>query len=250
MKTLSIIMLVLLCSSSWARKYAPPSSLDYSVDVKPATAEVPEESTAVILEKEMELKAPTQAIAPVEEAALPATRSSDSKVEAAERNLREDQIPVFKEKEKPVEASTQGFLYKTIIAAAIVMLLIFGLAFSSRKFFQKHGVPNKHTNIRVITQHSLGAKKNLAIVSVAGEYILLGVTEHSINLIKTLSLMDDEVPEQTPSKFNSALKDAESRPDFIELTGVKPNNEENEGFSIRNLKEVVSEKLRGMKEFS
>jgi flagellar protein FliO/FliZ len=264
MKFLAIFITALLASTGMAgtaKKFSPPSALDYSVEVNSGAADPDglapvEETSTVILEKEME----ANAVPPmgVDGQRVPQTVSvpvsgsvSESKVEIADKNLREDQIPVLREKEKVAEATSQNFFHKVVAAGTMVLLMIGGLAFTTRKYFQKAGVPNKHTNIRVVTQHSLGAKKNLAIVSVAGEYILLGVTDHNINLIKTLSLMDDEIPEQTPSKFNAALKSAEARPDFVELTGVKPNAQEaEEGFSIRNLKEVVSQKLRGMKEFS
>lgn len=262
MKWIAVLITALLASPVWAgttKKYSPPSSLDYSVEVQPTVAaETPaaEETSTVILEKEMELNpVPPMPVGghpvPAAEAASVSGPVQESKIETADKNLREDQIPVLKEKDKPAEAASNGFFHKVVAAGTMVLLMIGGLAFTTRKYFQKTGVPNKHTNIRVITQHPLGPKKNLSIISVAGEYILLGVTDQNINLIKTLSLMDDEIPEQVPNKFNAALKTAEARPDFVELTGVKPNAQEaEEGFSIRNLKEVVSEKLRGMKEFS
>jgi flagellar biogenesis protein FliO len=31
------------------------------------------------------------------------------------------------------------------------------------------------------------------VVEVAGEYLLLGVTDHSVNLVKTLSLLDEDL---------------------------------------------------------
>jgi len=83
-------------------------------------------------------------------------------------------------------------------------------------------------DVKLLTQFHLGPKKSLAIIRVAGESLLIGVTDHSINLIKGLSLIDDEIPVQVPSKFADAL-------------------EESDDFSIKGIQDVVSEKLRNMR---
>jgi flagellar protein FliO/FliZ len=45
------------------------------------------------------------------------------------------------------------------------------------------------------------------IVQVAGETLLLGVTDHNITMLKTLALIDDEVPAELPQKFNHTMED-------------------------------------------
>ena len=59
--------------------------------------------------------------------------------------------------------------------------------------------------IKVLSQHYLGPKKSLVIVRVAGESILVGVTDSNISMIKSLALIDDEVPVETPKNFADAL---------------------------------------------
>jgi flagellar protein FliO/FliZ len=188
-----------------------------------------------------------------EPAAAAVAATSPSQVAAAEKTLSEDQIPVLKEKEKPAEVAEKTSAHKAVVALTIVLLMVGGLALTAKRWLQKTGVSNKHTNIRVITQHYLGSKKNLTVVSVAGEYILLGVTDHNINLIKTLSLMDDEIPESDKKPFNAALDASLEQTDFVEIKHASPSPasaEAEEGFSIRHLKEAVNKKLRGMKELS
>lgn len=88
--------------------------------------------------------------------------------------------------------------------------VVFGLAIGGAlglKRWAKHN--RKHaanTRIQILTQHHLGPKKSLAIIQVAGEAILIGVTDHNISMLKTLSLIDDEVPGVVPRNFADALE--------------------------------------------
>ena len=45
----------------------------------------------------------------------------------------------------------------------------------------------------------------MAIIRVAGESILIGVTDSHISMIKSLSLIDDEVPSEVPQKFAEVM---------------------------------------------
>jgi flagellar biogenesis protein FliO len=45
------------------------------------------------------------------------------------------------------------------------------------------GVGNASATVRVLHSSALGAKKNLAIVDVAGEVLVLGITPSSINML-------------------------------------------------------------------
>ena len=94
--------------------------------------------------------------------------------------------------------------------------------------------PDSNKKIKILTQHHLGPKKSLAIIRVAGESLLIGVTDHSINLIKPLSLLDEEVPLETSSQFSVSLGNATGSP--------------NEDFSVKGIKDIVANRLKGMKE--
>ena len=65
--------------------------------------------------------------------------------------------------------------------------------------------PESIMKIKMITQFHLGPKKTLAVVRVAGESLLLGITESQIQLIKTLSLLDEDLPEVATENFQEAL---------------------------------------------
>jgi len=143
----------------------------------------------------------------------------------------------------------------------LLTLSILGVVGGGAYFIlRKYAVPraSKHqTQIKVLQQHYLGPKKSLAIVRVAGESILIGVTENNISMIKSLSLMDDEVPEATPSNFGNTFKEQITSEDFIEdSTRSKEQNknskssfniEAEEEFAISGIKDIVSKRLKGMR---
>ncbi len=145
----------------------------------------------------------------------------------SESNLSEDQIPVNLEVVKP-SLSTENPIYKMIASLSIVgILLTGGLLLVKRKGFKKTLL--KENQIKVLTQHYLGPKKSLAIVRVAGESILIGITDQAISHIKTLSLLDDDIPESPPREFKGLIK------------------EEEEAFSMKGIKDIVGHKMKNMR---
>jgi flagellar protein FliO/FliZ len=80
-------------------------------------------------------------------------------------------------------------------------------AFGLKKLATRQGKAASKTRINVLTNHHLGPKKNLMIVQVAGETLLLGVTDHNITMLKTLALIDDEVPAHLPQRFDQTMDD-------------------------------------------
>ena len=145
----------------------------------------------------------------------------------------EDQIPVRVEAVKKAETTDVGAGRFILVMGAVTLLA--GVAYFLAKRYSKPG-HSQQTQIKVLTQHYLGPKKSLAIVRVAGESVLIGVTDHSINLIKSLSLLDDEIPETVQNNFETTLKNESQN-------GISGTEE----FSIRHIKDVVSLKLKGMR---
>ncbi len=112
-------------------------------------------------------------------------------------------------------------------------------------FLKKYAVPKgvkSQTQIKVLQQHYLGPKKSLAIVRVAGESILIGVTDSNITMIKSLSLLDDEVPEETPATFSKILSSSKNE------TTKDDSRDDSEDFSFGGIKDKVSKRLRGMRD--
>ncbi len=151
--------------------------------------------------------------------------------------LSEEDI-LLKEATRATQDSSAMSPMKKMIMSLVALLLIAGVLFVGvQKFGKKTGYSSIAQNIKVLTQKSIGPKKNLMLIRVAGETILLGVTDQNINHIKTLSLMEDELPEYTEPKFSNQLKDkiskAKEEPSIIDK-----EPEEVDGFAISNLNDV------------
>jgi flagellar protein FliO/FliZ len=174
----------------------------------------------------------------------------------------EAEIPVLVAPEKKAAVTHTTPWARMLIGFGITGMMIIGFGLIMKKYWKQNGIPNKHTNIRILTQHHLGPKKSLAIIRVAGESMLIGITDQNINLIKSLSLLDEEIPQDAPEHFAPALRDSERLvSDRISLSttggGLKSllgsqtvdmKPDQIEGFTMKGLKEVVTQRLKGMKE--
>lgn len=109
------------------------------------------------------------------------------------------------------EAPSSGKLFTTL--GVICGLAIAG-ALGLRRWAKHNRKQTPNTRIQILTQHHLGPKKSLAIIQVAGEALLIGVTDQNISMLKTLSLIDDEVPDLVPKNFSDVLDDDESSEPF------------------------------------
>ncbi|MFN8792391.1 MAG: FliO/MopB family protein [Bdellovibrionales bacterium] len=163
-----------------------------------------------------------------------ATATEVTQSESTQTLNAEEQIPVLT-KEAPKTAPAENYMDRLIMVVGLFSVICGGAFFWAKKYGRPR--QNPQTQIKVLTQHYMGPKKSLAIVRVAGESILIGVTDNSINLIKSLSLLDDEIPESSPSaNFEKLMQDQEK----VQQMG-------SEEFSIRHIKDVVSLKLKGIR---
>lgn len=139
--------------------------------------------------------------------------ASESEIVLSDRTA-EAEIPVLtKVSGKPAEKSNPFF--RLIVSLVVISVLCIGAIFFTKWWGRNHGAKVDSTRIRVISQHFLGPKKSLAIVRVAGESILIGITEQSISHLRTLSLLDEENEEvdngtSNRKDFRATLKEKSS----------------------------------------
>lgn len=173
----------------------------------------------------------------------------------------ESEIPLFKKTEvKKAEDKNLGT--KTLLSVILVLGLAAGGFLFVRRWSKKAANVNPQTQIKIITQHYLSPKKSLAIIRVAGESILIGVTESNISLIKPLALLDEEVPEQAPDTFVNAMSEEEWAKDKISASEVAKakasateakaslrdaNTPTEDEFSFGNIKDAVAKKLENLR---
>lgn len=152
----------------------------------------------------------------------------------------EDQIPVLTKAEKEIKSSESNTISRLAMSLGIICCFGIGLMFFIKWWSKNHKSQIVQNKIKVLNQHHLGPKKSLAIIRVAGEAILIGVTDHSINHIKTLSLMDDELPDSLPSSFKNELN-SNFEEDLVE------DAVEDENFAYgSSVKDTISKRLKGL----
>lgn len=176
------------------------------------------------------------------------SRAADEKAEAVltaelKKTAAEDQIPLHLDGKKAT-AEGGGAWARIMAGFAVLAVLLAGAWYGLRKA----GRPGQRKNapqIKVLNQHYLGPKKSLAIIRVAGESILIGVTDQNISLIKALSLMDDEMPEETPNRFTQAMDQVGLKDKAIEEADSEGEDFQMTG--LNQIKDAVSRRLKGMR---
>lgn len=205
--------------------------VDPNLSAKPAVAM---EASATLPGETIEPPAP-QAV-PV--AALP-------KVEI--NKLPENQIPVLANT-KDVKKAEGGTLYRLMATLGVLAALLGAATFGLKRWMKTSGKNKENTRIKMLTQHHLGPKKSLAIIQVAGESLLIGITDQNISMLKTLSLLDDEIPEAVPTNFNNAMADFDEDSDESNVAAIDADSAGDEDFTISGLAEIrdkVSTRLKG-----
>nr|BFD64230.1 hypothetical protein BdHM001_29110 [Bdellovibrio sp. HM001]BFD68424.1 hypothetical protein HAGR004_34460 [Bdellovibrio sp. HAGR004] len=207
------------------------------------------EKTAGAVVEETTLTAPVDS----ESQELSAAATADPKDLPKVDNRKESEILLNLESKKTASNEGSG-VFRILFTLSLLGIVGTGAYF----FLKKYKIPRamKHqTQIKVLQQHYLGPKKSLAIVRVAGESILIGVTDHNISMIKSLSLLDDEVPEEAPQSFGKVLGQSAQDADFDETAEEVPaprkrsakDMDLDEEFAISGIKDIVSKRLKGMR---
>lgn len=194
--------------------------------------------------------ASTAATTAMENTTVAATATEDQPLAAAvTKATPENEIPLKLEKAAATQENTSqtGKLFLTLF----VLVGMGGAGyFLARKYAFSNKINKSNMQIKVLTQHHLGAKKSLAIIRVAGESILIGVTDQNISMIKSLSLIDDEVPAELPATSFAATMAAGGDDNVVqsrELTELAGEVEDD--FSFAGIKTNVSQKLKSMRNF-
>lgn len=136
--------------------------------------------------------------------------------------IAESQIPLFQINNSTTKKQSEPNVYYRVVLSLILLCLLALAGFIFVKFFakNKHHLKSSTGSLKILAQHSLGHKKSLIVISVAGEALLVGITEQQITLLKTLSLLDDEIPSNASTNFQKALDDSEEDDDFA-MKGLK-----------------------------
>jgi flagellar protein FliO/FliZ len=162
--------------------------------------------------------------------------------------LSEAQIPVLS---MPLAGpKSNSFDYQRLILTLSVITVLAGAAtYGLKRWAAKSSARSAgHTKIKVLVQHHLGPKKSLAIIQVAGESLLIGLTDHNISMLKTLSLLDEEIPDRVPNRFDTSMSETEYENENDDMDEDEHGGRD--AFAMRGIgeiRDVVSTRLRGLK---
>ncbi|MGE0761699.1 MAG: FliO/MopB family protein [Bdellovibrionales bacterium] len=220
-------------------------------------------SASAIVETEEEIDAKTVAELT---AALPAAENRqpaqellagemkiEEKIQAAQapivqQNQSEDQIPVLTKVDKLASKSADP-MTRLVMSMGILLAVTAGLYLFARFWAKRKTGLTQHHQIKVLTQYGLGPKKSLAIIRVAGESILIGITDHNISMIKSLALLDEDLPMEVPQQFSQELDHQVQ--DHVEfkapLQASAQAAGEKEDFSFGSVRDMVASRLREMR---
>ncbi len=85
-----------------------------------------------------------------------------------------------------------GSVIKMVTALGIVLSLLFAVVFFVKKYLgRKIGLNGQEQKIRVVTSAYLGPRKSIALVEVAGEKIVVGITATNISMLSKVGRDED-----------------------------------------------------------
>ncbi len=173
-------------------------------------------TTLVILGILFAVKVAAQGIATLE------ATSDEALIEAAEKlteapkvidrtppQLAENQIPLAMKPISETVTTPADTSWRLAASLAFVLIVGGGLIYATRRWRRTPDKGGQTARIEMMHQFHIGPRRSIALIRVAGETLLVGITEQNINMLKSLSLIDDELEHMGGKKpdFNGFLED-------------------------------------------
>ncbi len=93
----------------------------------------------------------------------------------------------YKEPEAPKAPSMTSALIKMVTALATVLGILFVLAYFAKKYQSKIGSAlGNSACVTILATSAIGVKKQITVVDVAGEVLVLGISGDNITMLKTI----------------------------------------------------------------
>lgn len=194
MRFTAVILGVFFCLNAFAQDAADATSDEALIQAAEKLVRDAGVSKAAKMSKSMEEDAATEAgVKP----------STDETIAAAQK---ESEIPV--QLTSPAKSKDSGNLMWRLAASMGFLSVVAGvLYYVTRRWSRPRDKGAQGARIEMVHQFHMGPRKSIALIRVAGETILLGVTDTNINMIKPVSLIDDELEGLMKKDFNNFLED-------------------------------------------
>jgi len=194
MRFTAVILGVFFCLNAFAQDAGDATSDEALIQAAEKLVKDANISKAAKMTKSAESDASTEAgIKP----------SNEETIAAA---AKESEIPV--QLTAPAKAKDNGNVMWRLAASLAFLSVVAGLLYyAARRWTRPKDKSASGARIEMIHQFHMGPRKSVALIRVAGETILLGVTDTSINMIKPVTLIDDELEGLMKKDFNNFLED-------------------------------------------
>lgn len=126
--------------------------------------------------------------------------------QALKAEAKESDIPVFLDVKK-TDKSLGTVAWRLVASLALIAVVGGGMVYASRKWTRSKDRGGAQARIEMMHQFHMGPRKSVALIRVAGETLLIGVTEQNVNFLKTVVLIDDELEGVFNQNLNGFLDD-------------------------------------------
>lgn len=154
--------------------------------------------------------------------------SSGASASAAEENPVDRTPPAYDEGKMPVlmksnsETKASNDVYTRLVLSLGFLLIVAGaLYYATRRWRRMPDKGGQSARVEMVHQFHVGPRRSIALIRVAGETMLVGITDHNISMLKSISLIDDELEGVIKKHdFNNFLEDEFSIEDV--RTALRP----------------------------
>jgi flagellar biogenesis protein FliO len=134
-----------------------------------------------------------------------ATDEADTPIQTAS-SKKAEQEPLFTSNK--TDKTESSLVWRLVFSLALIAVVGGAILYSTKRWGGKRNKGGEKVRIEMLHQFHLGPKRSLALIRVAGEVALIGITDHSINMLKTVTLIDDELENIVGGQgFNNFLED-------------------------------------------
>ncbi len=147
-----------------------------------------------------------------------ATETSNLKLQTD--NLKESDIPVFMT-EKKAAKTDNSILWRLVASIFVIFAVAGGFMYAGKRWTRHKDKGGNKARIEIMHQMHLGPKRSIALIRVSGETMLVGITDHNVNMLKSVTLIDDELENIANKDFNNFLEDEFSIEDVRNALGPR-----------------------------
>lgn len=135
--------------------------------------------------------------------------------------------------------SARDMIIRVLLGLGLILGILAAVLFLYRKATHGTAGLRRHAAIEVLTQRSLGNRTGLSVVRVAGETLLLGVTQHRVTLLSDLTARAAQAsaPPADAAAVDALLNEVTDAPQQFEQTLAGEVNRVRKGLwtSLRKL---------------